>query len=94
MENKIMEFIKNLEKVKDISVNSYSGENSIDITINDFDGFNDDWGEDFCDLANPELLNEFLEFLDNNCIEKKEDYYDVYEFENFSIHIGYASYDI
>ncbi len=63
------------------------------ITINDFEGFDEDWSEVERDYADEEMVEALEEFLE--CAERTEgDYYVTYYFEGFSVVVGYASFDI
>lgn len=66
----------------------------ISIDFNDFDGFDDDWGEVDRDYDNPEKVDGMLEFLEKHCSSKEDGYYTIYHFDGFDVQVGYTSYDI
>lgn len=72
----------------------YTTDNTIYITIDDFDGFDDDWNEIMRDYENPDAVNALLNWLDNNCISQTGDLYTFYSFNDFKVELGYTSFDI
>lgn len=64
------------------------------ITINDFIGFDEEWGEIFRDYDNPEAINNLLDWLKNFCNFQVENFYTYYYFDTFEVCLGYTSYDI
>lgn len=68
--------------------------NKINIDLYDFEGFDDDWNEVFRDYDNPDSVKELCDWLENNCISKKESLYSIYYFDNFSVELGRFSFDI
>ena len=66
----------------------------LDVTIEDFEGFNKNWEEIDRDLDNPEAVMAFLEMLGTECSSKEGDFYVTYHFDGFDVEIGYASFDI
>lgn len=76
-------------------------ENSIDtvifclnIELNDFEGFDEDWSEISREFDNPEMVERFVRMLETGCLFKEDDLYVVYHFEDFDVQLGYASFDI
>lgn len=88
-EARFFELIEALEKVDDIIV--WTKGNEMNITINDFEGFNDDWGEVYRDFVEPEMVDELEEFLDEVC---DGDYYIYGEAFGYEICVGNTSMDI
>ena len=86
---RFFELIEELEKVGDIFVEIE--ENDIDIDINDFEGFSDDWDEVMRDFVKPELIDELEEFLNEVC---SGDYYLYGEVFGYEVCVGYTSMDI
>ena len=66
----------------------------LDVTGDDFGGFAPDWSETDNEDFDETKWNEFIEFLKNNCNELIDDYYARYIFDDFTVIIGYSSYDI
>lgn len=69
-------------------------ENVFDVTINDFEGFDDDWNEIDRDFDNPQAVEDFEETLENECNYFEGDYSRTYYFDDFTVWLGYASQDI
>lgn len=68
-------------------------ENEINVTVNDFEGFTEDWEEIHRDY-DVDAVEEFLEWLEEHCLESYGDFYEYYEFDGFTVEIGYRSMDI
>lgn len=66
----------------------------LDVTIEDFEGFDDDWSEVDREYDDGEAVDAFLEMLEAECSSREGDFYVVYHFEGFDVRIGYASFDI
>ena len=64
------------------------------ITIEDFEGFDENWSEIMRELDDEEAVDAFLEWLEEYCISKGGDFYREYQFEGFAVELGYASFDI
>lgn len=83
-----------LEKMEnDVDYTFLENEKLLDITIDDFEGFDENWEEVFreCD---EEAIDNLIEWLEENCISTYGTYYTYYEFEDFTVQLGYSSYDI
>ena len=66
----------------------------IDLTINDFEGFDGNWNEVMRDYDNPNAVGALLDWLNANCVSKVGKFYAVYSFDGFAVRLGYASFDI
>lgn len=66
----------------------------LDVTLEDFAGFDEDWSEIDREYDDAEAVEAFLEMLDAECVSREGDYYVTYHFEGFDVQIGYASFDI
>ena len=75
-------------------VDFYQESNKFYITFQDFLGFTDDWEEEMRDYDNPAEVAYLKNWLRHTCIKKEEDFYTTYFFKDFSVQVGYASYDI
>lgn len=62
------------------------------ITINDFEGFNEDGSEIERELSFDD--DDLLEFLQKECFIYEENLYITFIFKGFIIKVGYASYSI
>ena len=66
----------------------------IDLTIDDFEGFDDNWSEIFRDFVDEKAVDEVLEWLEKNADYVEDDYYCCYHFGDIIVEVGYTSYDI
>ena len=67
---------------------------TLDVTLEDFEGFDEDWAEIDREYDNPEAVNAFLEMLEAECSSQEGDFYVTYHFKGFDVQLGYASFDI
>ena len=71
----------------------YEDDHCFDVTMCDFDGFDENWSEIMRDYADQEMVDAFYELLDR--ADRTEcDFYVTYYFEDCTLELGYASYDI
>lgn len=89
--NKVKEFEKAMGTCVDV-YETFNGE-KVSLTIEDFLGFNDDWGEDYADY-DTDVEDEMMEWLKTNCNEYISGFYHIYRFDGFYISLGWSSYDI
>lgn len=66
----------------------------LDVTFEDFEGFDEDWSEIDREYDDEEAVDAFLEMLDRECVSREGDFYVTYHFEGFDVQVGYASFDI
>lgn len=69
-------------------------ENTIDVTLQDFEGFDDEWTEIDREFNDEKAVDAFLEMLERECISQEGIYYITYHFNGFDVQVGYASSDI
>lgn len=69
-------------------------EDGFDVTVYDFEGFDDDWSEIERDFDDPEAVEHFLDVLEEESLSHEGDFYVVYHFEGFDVELGYTSFDI
>ena len=69
-------------------------EKVLDVTLRDFEGFDDDWSEIMRDYDHPEAVEAFKEMLETECSSQEGDFYFDYHFDGFTVELGYSSYDI
>ena len=67
---------------------------SISLTINDFEGFNEDWSEVMHDFADADLVEAIEDALDEMADSTEGDFYVYYHFAQWTVCLGYTSYDI
>lgn len=79
-----------------ISADSYYGvsDNHIDLTIDDFEGFDDDWCEVDREFVDADAVEEVLEWLEENADCVDGDFYHYYYFGEIVVEVGYTSFDI
>ena len=87
-----------IEKLETINADAYyyvdDEDNEIRLTIDDFEGFDEDWSEVERELENHKAVEEVLEWLEENADEVEGDYYEYYHFGEITVCVGYASFDI
>ena len=69
-------------------------DNHIDLTIDDFDGFDEDWNEIDREFVDEDLVDEILEWLEENADSVDGDFYRYYYFGGIVVEVGYTSFDI
>ena len=77
----------------DVELYRYS-DGTYNLTLEDFEGFDDDWNEVEREYENEEAVDALLDWLEDNCIDKTERLYIHYVFPDFQVTLGYASFDI
>lgn len=91
MKNEMM--VKALEEVKaDVSYRM-SGKDFM-VTIEDFEGFDEDYNEIDREFVDEDAVDAFIEMLEKKCKSCEGDLYRVYHFNGFDVVVGYASFDI
>ncbi len=68
--------------------------NTLNVDLNDFEGFTSDWDEIDREYDDPEAVNAFLEMLGAECTSQEGDFYITFHFDGFDVVLGYASFDI
>ena len=91
-----MTFEQMLATIQALGVDaSYSvRDRRIEVTLQDFEGFDENWSEIMRDYDHPAEVAAFEEMLSDECIGCDGDFYITYWFKDFSVEVGYASYDI
>ena len=64
------------------------------LTINDFEGFDDDWSEIARELVDAAVVEEVLDWLEENADSADGDLYEYYHFGDIVVEVGYTSFDI
>lgn len=85
-----------LAQLDRISADSYYdvNDNHIDLTIDDFEGFDEDWSEIYRELVDEDAVEEILKWLEENADYVDGDFYRYYHFGEIVVEIGYTSFDI
>lgn len=66
----------------------------LNVTLEDFEGFDENWSEIDREYDDGEAVDAFLEMLEAECSSQEGDFYVTYHFEGFDVKLGYASFDI
>lgn len=85
------EVMARLAIVKDIEIDEW--EDEISVTVQDFEGFDEEWHEVFRDYDD-EAVDEMLEWLEAHCDHHDGDFYVYFYFEDCEVRVGYTSFDI
>lgn len=72
----------------------YVNDNYIDLTIDDFEGFDDDWSEVEREFVDEDAVDEVLEWLEENADYIDGDFYRFYHFGDIEVQVGYTSFEI
>ena len=93
---KILELFKELEQLdkSDFSLVIKEQDMIIDIVINDFDGFTDEWESIERDLTDEQSVENFIDWLEENCDSCVCDYYQTYYISGWEICVSYESANI
>ena len=85
-----------LAQLDRISADSYYdvNDNHIDLTIDDFEGFDEDWFEVYRELVDEDAVEEILKWLEENADYVDGDFYRYYHFGEIVVEVGYTSFDI
>lgn len=69
--------------------------NHIEIEVNDFEEFDDDYGEIYREIENPILLHYLIDRLESTCLSRFDTVlYTTYVFKDFDVSLGFTSYNI
>lgn len=68
--------------------------NEVALTINDFEGFDENWCEVDREFVDEDAVDEVLEWLEENADRKEGDFYQSYYFGDIEVCVGYTSFDI
>ena len=78
---------------KDITFWEWDDENKLDVTVEDFEGFDEDWDEVYADIDD-DAVEVMIEWLESHCDSHEGDFYYYYTFGDLVVGLGWASYDI
>ena len=90
MFEKLCEMLRTLESVGDVSVDL--DEFDLDVTFEDFDGFDEEWSEISRDYVMPELVDKVFDLL-GQC-DHEGDFYVTYFVDGHRVEVGFGSFDI
>ena len=79
---------------EDLSIYEYSDGSQISVTVEDFEGFSDDWEEIDRELDDEELVDSIEKVLEASAVSVHGDFYRYFQFDGFVVCWGYASFDI
>ena len=80
-----------ISQVEDVSV--YEHGDVIDVTVEDFGGFDEHWSEILLDY-DEEAVDALCEWLEEHALSVDGDFYQYYQFDGFVVCLGYGSFDI
>lgn len=88
--------IENITKQLDRISTAYYDvtDNRIDLTINDFEDFDEDWDEMDCEFDDADIIKEVLEWLEKNADYVNDNPYRNYHFGDIVVEVNYESFDI
>jgi hypothetical protein len=66
----------------------------VDLTICDFEGFDEDWSEIDHEWIDEEIVEEVLDWLKTHADRVEGDFYVSYYFGDIEVQVGYTSFDI
>ena len=69
-------------------------DNRINLTIDDFEGFDDDWSEMDREFVDAAAVEEVLDWLEESADYVDGDFYHYYHFGDIVVELGYTSFDI
>lgn len=87
----LMTMLRTLEDAGDVTL-WVDEDGSVDVTFEDFEGFDEDWDEVMRDYEMPQLVDEVFDLLDS--CDSEGDFYVTYMVEGHAVEVGYSSYDI
>ena len=68
--------------------------NDIGLTIDDFEGFDEDWSEIDREFVDANAVHEVFQWLEENADCVDGDFYRYHHFGNIVVEVGYTSFDI
>lgn len=85
-----------LERIEQLGADAsvLVGDERIYVTLEDFDGFDEDWSEIERPFDHPELVDGFLEWLRAECDYSDEEFTMYYHFGDLVVVVHYSSMDI
>lgn len=94
MMEKIITMVEELGEDAYYAIREYDDElPELAITIDDFEGFDDDWSEIMREY-DADAVRALIDWLKEHCISEDGDFYYEFHFEGFDVQLGYSSYDI
>jgi hypothetical protein len=69
-------------------------DNCIELTIDDFEGFDEDWSEVEREFEDDNAVEEVLDWLEEHADRVEGDFYCYYYFGDIVVEVGYTSFDI
>ena len=93
----VLEMMRALEECGDLTMWTRTTDDGVmlyDVTMEDFEGFDDEWDEVMRDYTDEELVDAFLDALEEQALRAEGDFYRTYYFDGYAVQLGYASYDI
>lgn len=93
----ILEMLTAMETTGDATVwqrETREGVMLYDVTMEDFEGFDDEWREVDHEYADEDMVEAFFDAIEEQAVRTEGDFYTTYYFDGYAIRIGFASYEI
>lgn len=88
--NEIIAMLNTITADSDYFING----NHIDLTINDFEGFDEHWCEIMRELEDKKAVDNVLDWLEENADCYERNLYTDYHFGDIVVTLGFTSFDI
>ena len=90
----IIAMLEKMSEDVEYYVHKVEGEKpELEITVYDFEGFDEDWTEIMREY-DVDAVRNLIDWLEEHCISEDDNLYSYYYFEDFDVQLGYSSYDI
>jgi hypothetical protein len=90
----IIAMLEKMGEDVDYCVREIDGEKpELEITVDDFEGFDEDWSEIMREY-DVDAVRALIDWLEEHCISEDGDLYYEFHFEDFDVQLGYSSFDI
>lgn len=92
MFEEMMAMVEALVAVEDVYFDFYGGQ--YHLTVNDFEGFDQDWDEVMREFVDEAGVNALLTWMEEHASSIEGDFYRQFHFDGFDVEVGFTSYDI
>ena len=93
----ILEMLTAMETAGDATVRQRETREGVmlyDVTMEDFEGFDDEWCEVDREYADEDMVDAFFDAIEEQAVRTEGDFCTTYYFGDYAIRIGFASYEI
>ena len=88
----VLELLATVEA--DVTVDADFEDGSVEVIVDDFDGFDEEWSEIYRELEDAEAVNAVYDRLKAEALSVDGDFYRYFHFDGFTVCWGYASMDV